>query len=531
MKLNLLLIPNKQYTKGILKLSKYLSDNYKKICYVSLNEFYDSLSTNLEKVNADFDKFFIVDAITKTANTNILEKSNAIFVSSPNALVELSLAITDCLENQNPDVLILDSISTLLIYEKESTVTKFVHSLIGKIKVAGSDCYLTALEGDSENETISDLGMFVDNSLTMSEFELNLATGLVEMQYLPGKEDLIADQIKEELRDMPKPAVEIAAKEEKHRVAIKGEMQKLRNKLDTIPIKPQAKKHLDLLEKKLDKIEARPDELTKELGALKESIDSIKTQPKLGEELRLISSKIDELKGVEKRLNQLEKKSGGAEINGALVDEFRNIGMKLDSLNLAEKRIAVLEKRPLDKSLREELIKLGKRFGEINRLEEKIDSIEVGKDVKKELSTLSKKFSKMKKIEKRLQKFEKKKPGKEVKKELLKLSSRLKRMEKKPDISRNISLINKRLESLNKGMEKQRKLEKKLEKKQAEASKRIIAKIKPSTEIILADQKAAREVERLERQLTLLNKSYSLGVISNDAYEKDKAKIEARLRK
>ncbi|MFH1587057.1 MAG: hypothetical protein ABID38_04330 [Candidatus Diapherotrites archaeon] len=530
MKLNLLLIPNKQYTKGILKLAKYMSDNYNKICYVSLNEFYDSLSTNLEKINADPSKFFIVDAITKTANTNILEKSNATFVSSPNALVELSLAITDCLETQNPDVLILDSISTLLIYEKESTVTKFVHSLIGKIKVAGSDCFLTALEGDSDNETISDLGMFVDNFLTMSEFELNLATGLEELPYLP--ENLTtAAQIKEELKEIPKPVAEIAAKEETHRIAIKGEMQKLRDKLDTITIKPQTKKHLDLLEKKLDRIEARPDELAKELGALKESIDSIKTQPKLGEELSLISSKIDELKEMEKRLNRLENKPGGEEINKALVDEFRNIGRKLDSLTLAEKRIDVLEKRPIDNSLREELIKLGKRFGEINRLEEKIDSIEVGKGVRKDILALSKKFSKMKKIEKRLQKFEEKKPGKEVRKELLNLSSRLKRIEKKPEISRNILLINKRLESLNRGMEKQRKLEKKLERKQAEASKRIIEKIRPSTMAILADQKAAREVERLERQLILLNKSYSLGVISSDAYEKDKAKLEARLRK
>ena len=63
--------------------------------------------------------------------------------------------------------------------------------------------------------------------------------------------------------------------------------------------------------------------------------------------------------------------------------------------------------------------------------------------VRKDIITLSKKFSKLKKIEKRLQKFDEKKPGKEVKKEMLKLSSRLKRMEKKPDISRNIGLINK----------------------------------------------------------------------------------------
>ncbi len=169
-KMTLVIIPNKRYLKNMVVLVKDLDKKYERICYVSLNEIFNHLTQNFEKNAINTNKFFFIDAITKSSVASIPQEDNCIFVLSPNSLIELSVAITKTLERREPDVLLFDSLSTLLIYEKETTVTKFIHSLIGKIKAASSDCILTALETDAESEAIKDLGMFVDEVLTIKEY-------------------------------------------------------------------------------------------------------------------------------------------------------------------------------------------------------------------------------------------------------------------------------------------------------------------------------------------------------------------------
>lgn len=170
--LTLVVIPSEEYTKNIHFLCGHLSEKYQKILYVSLNEIYSNLLKSFEAKKIDIAKFYFIDAITGTAQTYVEKKPNCTFVVSPNSLVELSLAISSALESEKPDVVFFDSISTLLIYENEKIVVKFIHSLIGKIRSAGSDALFTALEGDSKSQAIKDLGMFVDDFISIDKFRM-----------------------------------------------------------------------------------------------------------------------------------------------------------------------------------------------------------------------------------------------------------------------------------------------------------------------------------------------------------------------
>ena len=60
------------------------------------------------------------------------------------------------------DGFLFDSLFTLLIYNKSETVSKFVHSLVNKIKTAKATAIFTALEGDVEGSLLKEVGMFVD---------------------------------------------------------------------------------------------------------------------------------------------------------------------------------------------------------------------------------------------------------------------------------------------------------------------------------------------------------------------------------
>lgn len=133
----LIILPNEKYTEDILEIAKQLSNNYKKICYVSLNKLYSALTKSLKDNAVDIKKFCFVDVVTKAADPNAKSDGNVKFVSSPSALTELSLTVlTDCKENK-PECMLFDSLSTLLIYQKGEVVTQFIHSLTGKIRIIG----------------------------------------------------------------------------------------------------------------------------------------------------------------------------------------------------------------------------------------------------------------------------------------------------------------------------------------------------------------------------------------------------------
>ncbi|MDO8634531.1 MAG: ATPase domain-containing protein [archaeon] len=171
-KIMLLTIHGEDYTKNIHYLAEYMGGKYPRVLYVSLNELYSNLFVSLREAKVDVKKFYFIDAITSTAETNVQKKDNCVFVVSPNALVELSLAISSAIEEQKPRAVLFDSISTLLIYENPKTVVKFVHSLIGKIRAASIDAFFTALEGDAKTPAIEDLGMFVDEFMSMDKFRM-----------------------------------------------------------------------------------------------------------------------------------------------------------------------------------------------------------------------------------------------------------------------------------------------------------------------------------------------------------------------
>ncbi len=187
-KLTLLIIPSEEYRKNINFLSKYLSEKYGMVLYVSLNEIYSTIVLTFKENKIDLDKFYFVDAITSSAELNPQKKDNCTFVVSPNTLVELSLAISSAIENKNVKALLFDSISTMLIYESQTTVVKFIHSLIGKIKAAHVDAFFTSLEGDSQTQAIKDLGMFVDDFVTIDKFRMYR----VELGVFP--EDLLSEK-------------------------------------------------------------------------------------------------------------------------------------------------------------------------------------------------------------------------------------------------------------------------------------------------------------------------------------------------
>jgi len=161
--ISVVMIPNERYKEDMIEITKYITLNFKKPCFVNLNRPYSALVETLTRYGIDHKKIFFIDGITKIATEKSDEIKNCVFLAAPNNLVELSLTITKTFETLHPDVFVFDSLSTLLIYENINTVTKFVQGLAGKIRTYGSTTIFTALEGDTETQLIRELKSFVDN--------------------------------------------------------------------------------------------------------------------------------------------------------------------------------------------------------------------------------------------------------------------------------------------------------------------------------------------------------------------------------
>jgi len=155
------LIPNSKYGKKLNEIVASSSRNSEGLCYVSLNKPYDTLMPMFRSIGVDVKKMVFIDCI-KYGFGNADGGMKVVFVSSPKALTEMDIAIKKVLDGEKVSVLVFDSLSTLLVYDEPSTVIKFSHSIISKLRAAGVGGVFLCLSGDVKSELIKDLSMFAD---------------------------------------------------------------------------------------------------------------------------------------------------------------------------------------------------------------------------------------------------------------------------------------------------------------------------------------------------------------------------------
>ncbi|MAG18239.1 MAG: hypothetical protein CL944_02075 [Candidatus Diapherotrites archaeon] len=500
----ILIIPNKEYIRGMSTLLIKAGASYKKIIYVNLNEVYKSLMQHLKSLNLKPEKFFFVDAVTLTSDKSTTKEKNTIFVSSPNSLIELSLGITQALNTQNADALLFDSLSTLLIYEKESTVTKFIHSLIGKIKASGIDAFFTALEGDYKSESIKDLGMFVDHVNTLTEFELG-EMGFPDQQ---SSMRLQPTQIKKTL-SVPKLSRNGLSVQNEQNKIVTREMDGLKQRLQEMQNTKEVTKSLNELKGKISKID--------ELKNLQEQVKGISKKLEKKPEKTIDKSLINEISRLEKKIDSTQKKKiksedeqANKEIQKALkalnekitkIENLSSLQVKVKSLS---EKIEMKKAKPVDNRLVNQISKLEKKIGS---LEERLSKKMREKKSKDEKRTLKEKLSIFKKqidLEHMMNDFYKTDVSK-INPENVMTKKLVQNLDNKTGVL--TKAYKKGIISKNKYTKGKRRIKRE--------AKRL---------------KHAAQMNSFEKKLDALNEAYDSGVISKESYTKGKSRLEKLLK-
>ena len=156
---------NRTYAKICKGLHKSLPKKLKKICVVTTNKSSDALIKQFQEWKIDPDKYYFIDCVSaKLQHTK--ELKNCAYIRSPQYLTGLSIAIPQILKNKKIEVMVLDNISTLLLYNNELAVTKFLHHNITQIKSTNVKAIYLIMAEDLQ-KIVKTVSLFADAIIEM----------------------------------------------------------------------------------------------------------------------------------------------------------------------------------------------------------------------------------------------------------------------------------------------------------------------------------------------------------------------------
>ena len=156
----LVILPAAKIQPNIDSIVEYLVKKEKNsVAFICLNKPYATLEKNWEKRKIDTSQILFIDCITASVEKPKKEK-NVVFIPSPSGLTAISLAINTFLKGaKGKKTVIIDALSTLLIYNEINSVARFTNDLIEKARVSGAKEVIFTTKHD---ELINKVSLFFD---------------------------------------------------------------------------------------------------------------------------------------------------------------------------------------------------------------------------------------------------------------------------------------------------------------------------------------------------------------------------------
>jgi hypothetical protein len=130
---------------------------------VSASRPYTNLVAVYEKGGIDTKKVFIIDCVTKASSVEPKEAANVAYLDSVSDLTTMSLAINNAIETiEGKKFVFLDSISTMLIYNRPDIFAKFVHIMMTKMRVGSVSGILISFESENNKEVRAEIVQLCD---------------------------------------------------------------------------------------------------------------------------------------------------------------------------------------------------------------------------------------------------------------------------------------------------------------------------------------------------------------------------------
>ncbi|MCD1293992.1 hypothetical protein CUJ83_03150 [Methanocella sp. CWC-04] len=150
----------------IKMLDHLVNDNKMKGIYVGINRPSDRIIEELETAGIDTGNIIFIDALTKTVSGNTANSDNRYFMNHINDLTELGILLSVTMKKMKDDqrfFVLIDSITTLLIYNDNNTVLKFLHYLSARFRIMKVNGIFVAFKSAKLEDFFSQVAVFCDD--------------------------------------------------------------------------------------------------------------------------------------------------------------------------------------------------------------------------------------------------------------------------------------------------------------------------------------------------------------------------------
>jgi archaellum biogenesis ATPase FlaH len=160
--------PAEKYCDAAMCSADFMVGKGRTGVYVSASRPYRFMLKEMQKRGINPDNLLFIDCISRMAGEQ--PRGKCLYVENPSALGEISLHIASILDKieSNEKFLIMDSLSTLLIYNSANSIKDFLTFLINKLRLEGIDCIILVIEQEAPPDLRSALVGMCDKSITFN---------------------------------------------------------------------------------------------------------------------------------------------------------------------------------------------------------------------------------------------------------------------------------------------------------------------------------------------------------------------------
>lgn len=152
-----------RYFEKIVSIFKYQAKGARAI-YVSTNKPFPELVRLFSKAGIDTGSIFFIDCISRlVVQEPVEDRPNCIYVDSPQDTTAIGIAVTTAARAlEGEKVVMIDSLSTMLLYNEEKPIGQFSNFIINRMRVIGVTTCLFVLDTDLDKNVVKTVKSFVD---------------------------------------------------------------------------------------------------------------------------------------------------------------------------------------------------------------------------------------------------------------------------------------------------------------------------------------------------------------------------------
>jgi hypothetical protein len=148
------------YQDAVLDVLRYFSERFGSGLYITLNRPTATLKGSFEKAGIHGSKLLFLDSIT---NIPEHDTESCCFLGRMRELTDLSMGVSKMVsERKAIKFVLLDSVSTLLIYNDPKSVARFCHLVAERLRKWGLPGAFICVEMGEGMDTIAQLAQFCD---------------------------------------------------------------------------------------------------------------------------------------------------------------------------------------------------------------------------------------------------------------------------------------------------------------------------------------------------------------------------------